>query len=349
VRKLTLLGILAALVGGLPRSCFFFDRAGSAGKVTFGRVSRVRRHKSGRRRPEAGPTAFRGGIAHRAPPAGKPVYSANRTRPAPPNDTPVIAAAENHKEARMRFSGKHLVIIGGSSGIGLETTRLALAEGATVTVAGRSADRLRRAAEYLESRITAGPGTPTPVRLRSVVADVSDEASIRDLFAAEPRVDHVFLPAGELRPGAGDALGPDTAALRATLEVRLLGVGRVVRHARPKMAGGSITLMSGQYATHPAKGGSMAAAAVAGVEGMTRALALDLAPIRVNAVSPGLIETPLWDAFGAQREEILARAATLPVGRAGRPEEVAEAVLFLMGNGFVTGTVLAINGGGGLV
>jgi NAD(P)-dependent dehydrogenase (short-subunit alcohol dehydrogenase family) len=93
----------------------------------------------------------------------------------------------------------------------------------------------------------------------------------------------------------------------------------------------------------------MAAAAVAAVEGMTRALALDLAPIRVNAVAPGLIDTPLWDAFGSQREAILARAAKLPVGRIGRPEEVAGAVMFLMSNGYVTGAVLPIDGGGGLV
>ena len=92
----------------------------------------------------------------------------------------------------------------------------------------------------------------------------------------------------------------------------------------------------------------MAAAAVAGVEGMTRALALDLAPIRVNAVAPGLIDTPLWDSFspGEMRS---------PRGRPscrsahGQADEVAEAVLFLMTNGFVTGTVLAIDGGGGLV
>lgn len=82
---------------------------------------------------------------------------------------------------------------------------------------------------------------------------------------------------------------------------------------------------------------------------MTRALALDLAPIRVNAVAPGLIDTALWDSFGPQREAILAQATALPVGRIGRPDEVAAAVLLLMSNGFVTGTVLAIDGGGSLV
>jgi NAD(P)-dependent dehydrogenase (short-subunit alcohol dehydrogenase family) len=249
------------------------------------------------------------------------------------------------EEVTMRFEGKHLVVVGGSSGIGLETARLALAEGASVTIAGRSEDRLTRAAEGLG---ISRKGGLVEGRVKAVVADAADESSILALFEGEPRVDHLFLPAGELRPGGGDVLGADLDGLRSILEVRLLGVVRAIRHARPKMAGGSITLMSGLYSTRPARGGAMAAAAVAAVEGMTRALALDLAPIRVNAVAPGLIETPLWDAFGPEREAILARGASLPVGRIGRPEEVADAVLFLMGNGFVTGTVLAIDGGGGL-
>jgi len=240
----------------------------------------------------------------------------------------------------MLLDGKRVVIIGGSSGIGLETARLALAEGALVTIAGRSEERLRRAAES----ISLGGD-----RLRSIVADLSDESSIRSLFAGENRVDHVFVPAGELRPGGGCLLKSELDDLRSILEVRLLGVTHVVRQVRPKMEGGSITLMSGLYSTRPASGGGMAAAAVAAVEGMARALALDLAPIRVNAVAPGLIDTPLWDAFGAQREAILARGARLPVGRIGRPEEVAVGVIFLMSNGFVTGAVLPIDGGGGLV
>jgi NAD(P)-dependent dehydrogenase (short-subunit alcohol dehydrogenase family) len=246
----------------------------------------------------------------------------------------------------MQLDGKRVVIIGGSSGIGLETARLALAQGASVTIAGRSEDRLRRAAENLSS---TDDTRAAPDRLRSAVADVTDESSIRALFGGEARIDHLFLPAGELRPGGGDALASDLLGLQAILESRVLSVACVVRQARPRMAGGSITLMSGLYSTRPARGGAIAAAAVAAVEGMTRALALDLAPTRVNAVAPGLIDTPLWDAFGPQREAILARGASLPVGRIGRPEEVAEAVLFLMSNGFVTGTVLAIDGGGGLV
>jgi NAD(P)-dependent dehydrogenase (short-subunit alcohol dehydrogenase family) len=239
----------------------------------------------------------------------------------------------------MRLEGERVVIIGGSSGIGLETARLALAQGGVVTIAGRSEDRLRRAAESLSGG----------KRLRSVVADVTNEASIKALFSTESHVDHVFVPAGELRPGTANVLTDEVANMRAILEARLLGVCHVVRHAKPFMQSGSITLMSGLYAARPAAGGAMAAAAVAAVEGMTRALALDLAPIRVNAVAPGIIDTPLWDKFGPIRESILARGATLPVGRIGKPEEIAEAVVFLMSNGFVNGIVLPVDGGGGLV
>jgi NAD(P)-dependent dehydrogenase (short-subunit alcohol dehydrogenase family) len=239
----------------------------------------------------------------------------------------------------MRFDDKHLVIVGGSSGIGLETARIALAEGAAVTIAGRSEERLRKAVHDLG-------GSP---KIRPVVADVTNEVSIQALFESGPRVDHVFIPAGELQPGSGDVLSSDVSSLRSTLDSRLLGVAFVVRHARHKMSAGSFVLMSGLYAHRPDRGGAFGAAAVAAVEGMTRALALDLAPIRVNAVAPGLIDTPLWDAFGPQKAAIVASCAALPVGRVGKPTEIAEGVLFLMSNGFITGAVVPIDGGGSLV
>ena len=209
-------------------------------------------------------------------------------------------------------------------------------------------DTERAAAELAEARKSNADARYSSIAHLKAVGDFG-VPSVRALFEGEPRVDHLFLPAGELRPGGGDLLKSDLDGLRSILEVRLLGVTHVVRQARPKMGGGSITLMSGLYSTRPAPGGGMAAAAIAAVEGMTRALALDLAPIRVNAVAPGLIDTPLWDSFGAQREVILAHGAGLPVGRIGRPEEVAAAVIFLMSNEFVTGTVLPIDGGGRLV
>jgi len=238
----------------------------------------------------------------------------------------------------MRLDGKQVVIIGGSSGIGLETARLALTEGAFVTIAGRSEDRLRKAAKGLGSD-----------RMRSVVADLADESSIRSLFADESRIDHIFVPAGELRPGGGDLLKGDINGLRSILEVRLLGVAYVVRHARPRMEGGSITLMSGLYSTRPAAGGAIAAAAVAAVEGMTRALALDLAPIRVNAVAPGHTETEGIHRIGLVGSEHAQQmvAATPLGGRFGQPEDIAPVVVFLASDdaAWVTGERISASGG----
>src|SRR4029077_19830457 len=114
----------------------------------------------------------------------------------------------------------------------------------------RSEDRLSRAAATLKN---------VRDRLRTVVADMADGQSIQSLFSGESQVDHVFVPAGELRPESADLLTGDIAGMRSILEVRLFGVAHVVRHTKPLMKNGSIVLMSGLYATRPAAGGAMAA------------------------------------------------------------------------------------------
>ncbi len=240
----------------------------------------------------------------------------------------------------MRYDGKHLVVIGGSSGFGLATARLALAEGGSVTLAGRSAERLDRAAEGLVESGRSG-------RVRTAVADVASEDQVASLFAAEAQVDSIFVTAGS-PPTAADLLTTDLTTLRSILETRIMGLAFVLRAARAKLAAdASIILTSGQYATRPGPGAALAAGAVGAVEAMTRALALDLAPIRVNAIAPRLVETELWDTYGpGLRARNEAQARGLPLGRAGRPEEVAEAALLLMTNGFITGTVLRLDGGG---
>ncbi len=124
-----------------------------------------------------------------------------------------------------------------------------------------------------------------------------------------------------------------------------------IRHATPRMSGGSITLMSGLFSSRPISGAAVVAATVSGIEAMARALALELSPIRVNAIAPGYIDTPLLkEAFSNHYEQVVkAQAATLPTKRIGTAEETAQAILFLMTNGFVNGEVLHIDGGGRFV
>jgi NAD(P)-dependent dehydrogenase (short-subunit alcohol dehydrogenase family) len=147
---------------------------------------------------------------------------------------------------------------------------------------------------------------------------------------------------------SGEGLAPDTAALRPALDTRFWGALYAAKYAAPKMErGGSITLMSGTAAVRPLPGASVATASCGAVEAFARALALDLAPIRVNAIQPGLIDTPLiGELMGDRREAMIAQeAARLPVRRVGKPEDVADAVLFLMRNGYVTGITLTVDGG----
>jgi NAD(P)-dependent dehydrogenase (short-subunit alcohol dehydrogenase family) len=136
------------------------------------------------------------------------------------------------------------------------------------------------------------------------------------------------------------------------MDTRFWGALYAAKYGAPKMNGsGSITFMSGTAAQRPIGGMSVASASCGAVEAFARALAVDLAPIRVNTIQPGFVDTPLLDEFlGAQRAEILAAAAArLPVRRIGQPEDIADAVLFLMKNGYVTGITLTIDGGGLLV
>lgn len=163
-------------------------------------------------------------------------------------------------------------------------------------------------------------------------------------------VDHVFIAAGGLG-GGGRIVDTDISKLRPAIEERVWGSVYTVKYAVPRMSGGSITLMSGLFSSRPVPGVAVPAAATGAVEAMTRALALELTPIRVNALVPGYIDTPLLQAaFGETRDAVVADVALkLPTKRIGSAEEVARAALFLMTNEFMTGEVLHIDGGGRLV
>lgn len=238
----------------------------------------------------------------------------------------------------MSLSNKTIVIIGGSSGIGLATASAALTQHADVIITGRSRERLDSAARELGSHV------------RAIALDASDEAGTRAMFEKLGRVDHIFANAGGVTPDA--ALSVDIAAMRPAIDIRLWGAIYAAKYGRPKMtSGGSITLMSGTSAIRPIAGAAVGSASCAAVEGLARSLAVDLAPIRVNAIRPGLIDTPLIDSFMGERKDAIVATYTkrIPLKRIGRAEEVADAVLFLMKNEYMNGTTLVIDGAASLV
>jgi NAD(P)-dependent dehydrogenase (short-subunit alcohol dehydrogenase family) len=238
----------------------------------------------------------------------------------------------------MSLAHSTVVVLGDSSGIGLATAKAVKAEGARVVVTGRSTDRLKSA------RTLLGADALT------VALDVADEAGTRALFQELDRVDHAFITAGIVVLDSG--LAPHSASLRPALDTRFWGAFAAAKYGAARMReGGSITFMSGTTARRPLKGAAVATASCGAVEAFARALALDLAPIRVNTIQPGYVDTPMLDELlGEARDAIKAEiGAHLPVKRIGRPEEIADAVLFLMRNGYVNGVTLTVDGGGLLV
>ena len=230
----------------------------------------------------------------------------------------------------MLLAGKKVVVVGGSSGIGLATAELAKAQGAEVIIASRSADKVKAAA--------------AKVGATGIVADVTNDDSVVNLFKACGPVDHVVVSAAQLKSGPFKTVSMEDA--RSTLEGKLWGAWRVARAAEIK-AGGSLTLVSGFLSIRPRPNSAIVGAANGAIESLTRALALELAPVRVNCVSPGIIDTPIRAGMPeAARKEMLAKiAAGLPVGRVGLGEDIGVQILAFMANGFATGAIVYVDGG----
>ena len=236
----------------------------------------------------------------------------------------------------MSLDQQRLVIFGGSSGIGLATARAALDAGATVFLAGRSPEKLAAAAATLA----------TPERVQTIAADIAEVADVARVFATVGEVDHIITTA--VTAAYQPVRTFDIAAARRVLDSKIIGALLLAQHGAPRLrAGGSIVLTSGAAADRPAPNGSLIAAANGALASFIRALALELAPVRVNAVSPGWTDTPFWDTIAPTNKSALfaAQAARLPARRIGRPEDAAHAILFLLQNTFTTGTVLDVDGG----
>ncbi|MER6221367.1 SDR family oxidoreductase [Streptomyces sp900105755] len=239
----------------------------------------------------------------------------------------------------MGLQGQRVVVVGGTSGIGLAVAEGAAREGARVVVASRRQESVDAALKVL------------PEDAEGQVLDATDEDAVRAFFTGIGEYDHLVYTAGEsiLLETVADT---DIATARGFLDTRLWGAYAAVKYGVGSIrAGGSVVLTTGTAGRRPLPASSVASALCGAMESLTRALAVELAPVRVNAVSPGLVRTGLWRGLPeAGREELFRSSAeSLPVGRMGEPADVAEAYLYLMRGGYSTGSVVVVDGGGTLV
>lgn len=237
----------------------------------------------------------------------------------------------------MTFEDKHIVIIGGSSGIGLGLAQAALDRGAEVTITGRSAEKLAKASATLGGKAALA------------AFDAGDAREAEPAYASLGPIDHLVTTAAALAYAPIGEISLDDVS--EMLSGKFWAPFLAARFAAPKIvAGGSITFFSGLAAYRPGPGTAAVAAVNAGLEGLAKALAVELTPLRVNVLSPGVVETPGWDFLPrTDREAFFAsQARSLPTRYVGTPADIAEAALTLMGNRYITGTVLHVDGGGRL-
>ncbi|WP_037369571.1 SDR family oxidoreductase [Amycolatopsis orientalis] len=235
----------------------------------------------------------------------------------------------------MSLLDQRVVVIGGSSGMGLATAKAAAAAGASVTIASSGKDRLDAALAEL------------PDSCDGFVTDVRDEANVSALFEHVGALDHLVYTAGDMpdqRPWTELSLGD----AQSGFYVRFWGAVSAAKHAAPRIRpGGSIVLTSGILGLRPMPGAALAAGSVGAVEGLARGLAVDLAPVRVNTVRPGPVHTPMWDGLPQpQLDAMVAAFANRTLTKSvGEADQVAATNVYLMENRFVTGAVITVDGG----
>lgn len=237
----------------------------------------------------------------------------------------------------MGLSGQRVAIIGGSSGIGFAIAERAMAEGAEVVIGSSQQAKVDAACEQLGSKASG----------RAI--DVHDEQSIADFFAATGEFDHLVFTAGDWgKRDPKEIVDVEADEFANTIAVRFTGALLAVKHARPHLRdGGSVVLTDGIVAHRPRKGAPLNTAMAGAVEHLVYGLAVDLAPLRVNGVCPGAIGTEVWGENAAAAFKGF--TDTLPLRRLGTPQEVAEAYLFLMKCGYVTGQIVRVDGGKSLI
>lgn len=232
------------------------------------------------------------------------------------------------------LNGKRVVVVGGKKGIGLGVAQAAHGMGAAVTVASRNN--------------VSDEEHPELAAFDQVVLDIGDEAAVQAAFEAIGPFDHLAVTAGPALGSWGSFMDPDMGGVRSYMEGKFLGTWACARHAAPHLlAGGSMTFLTGGTGGRAKLGLAAVTSTFAAVESLSQSLALELAPIRVNTIRPGFIDTDFWDVLpAADVEEIRAKVrANFPARRLGTPADVGHAAVFLMTNPYVTGTVLEVTGG----
>ena len=236
----------------------------------------------------------------------------------------------------MSFDGQRVVIIGASAGIGEAAAKAFVARGATVTITGRSKERLDQAAQRIGHPVLAAE------------VDATSRAALDAFFATTGTIDHLVLSASPGAVGAGPFATLDEAALRRAFDGKFFAHVKAIQAALPQLRrDGSVTLVTAASARAAFPGTAALAAANGALETIVAPLAVELAPLRVNAVSPGVIDTHWWDGLPEEQRRAYfeSAAAATPVRRVGQPGDVADAIVYLAGAGFVTGTVLECTGG----
>ena len=230
---------------------------------------------------------------------------------------------------------KRVVILGGSSGIGLAVAEQAASQGAKLVIASSNAERVQKAIESLGGNA------------QGHTLDLSDEQAVETLFAKLGAFDHLAFTAGDSLH-LHNLATTDLKQARRAFELRYWAALAAVKYGSKNIRkGGSVVLTTGVAGQRPQKGWVVAASVCGTIDALTRALAVELAPIRVNAVSPGVVRTNLWQSMSATEREQMYESVgkSLPVGRVGEPHDIAQAYVFLMQEGFGTGQILVVDGG----
>jgi NAD(P)-dependent dehydrogenase (short-subunit alcohol dehydrogenase family) len=237
------------------------------------------------------------------------------------------------------FENKRVVIVGGSSGIGLAVAEDVALQGAEVVIVSSNAARLQEAVKTIGGEA------------RGEAVDVLDEKAVEIFFTNLGAFDHLVFTAGDSLQ-LHELAETDLKQARRAFELRYWSALATVKYgSRHIRKGGSIVLTTGVAGRRPHSGWVIAASVCGTIEALTRALAIELAPIRVNAVCPGVVRTNLWQNMSSSEREQLFESVgkRLPVGRVGEAHDIAQAYLFLMQEGFGTGQTVVVDGGTVLV